>query len=59
MVGLVDEQDRQVGLRVDAQLLQRERGQPNQPDLVDLDAGLVVDVDHDDSPDSVLRRCPA
>ena len=43
---LVDQQDRQLGLRVDPQLVQREACQLDEPQLIGLDAGLVVEIDH-------------
>ena len=41
----VQQQDRQLGERVDAQRIEDEAAELGQGDLVDVDAGLVVDLD--------------
>jgi hypothetical protein len=43
--GFVDEQDRKFGQRMDSELVEGERGESDEGCIVNLDTGLVADVD--------------
>ncbi len=56
---LVDENDRDLGIRADVQLGEVERREALQHRLVDLDARLVVDLDHDSPRFGIRSRGPS